>query len=64
MTAAPQPEVLPALVSFGCIHQDKEGGHVAQPAHGGREGCGNSEEWHAAVAREPRLPPQQLPTRE
>eukprot|EP00965_Chrysotila_dentata_P239544 6203171-Pleurochrysis_carterae.AAC.1 len=64
MTVTSQAEGLPVLVSLRCVHRDQESGYVAQLAHGGREGRGDSEEWSAVVAREPRLPTQQLPTRE
>eukprot|EP00965_Chrysotila_dentata_P169930 5608968-Pleurochrysis_carterae.AAC.1 len=64
MTVTPEAKELSVLVSLCCVHRDKESGYVAQIAHGGCEGRGNSKERGALVAREPRLPPQQLPTHE
>eukprot|EP00965_Chrysotila_dentata_P084037 2774088-Pleurochrysis_carterae.AAC.1 len=64
MTVAPEAKELPVLVSLCCIHRDKESGRVAQLVHERCEGCGNRQEWNAIVARESRLPAQQLLTRE
>eukprot|EP00965_Chrysotila_dentata_P115007 3801760-Pleurochrysis_carterae.AAC.1 len=47
MTVAPKAKELPVLVSFCCIHRDKESGHGAQLVHEGCEGCGDRQEWDA-----------------